>query len=223
MSKILEMLHLCIFQTLYLRDNLKNRIIQSENKNIMDKKISPEANQSLVEKFFLSFLFLLIIISVAITFWKIIIQKDYIIEAQTDCDPYSQRCFIWECDPASVVEGEKCVGDPEEDIWYYNIVRRNASRIPFCDPSDESCTALVCDEGEPECEQIFCTEKNKTEQEAECNDPEQYTLDNPIEEELTEEDDTSESEGEEVVNESERNAEECAPNDSECLDKTEIE
>ncbi len=148
----------------------------------MDKKNSLEANQSLVEKIFLSFLFLLIILSVAITFWKIIIRKDYPIEAQTDCDPYSQKCFIWECNPTSDIEGEKCTGNPEEDIWYYNIARRNASRIPFCDPNDENCTALVCEEGELGCEQIFCTEENKAEQEAECNDPEQYTQNNPVEE-----------------------------------------
>ncbi len=179
--------------------------------------------QTLVEKFFFSILFSLIIISVAITFWRIIIQKNYIIEAQTDCDPYSQRCFIWECDPASDVEGEECVGDPEKDIWYYNIVRRNASRIPLCDPNDENCAALVCDEGEPECEQIFCAEENKAEQEAECNNPEQYTKDNPMEEEMLEEED--ESEGGEDTNESalDANENECAPSDQICLDSIEAE
>lgn len=169
----------------------------------------PEANQPLVEKFFLAFLFLLIVFSIAVTFWKIIIKKDYIIEAQTDCDPYFQRCFIWKCDPASDVEGEKCVGDPEKDIWYYNIIRRNAGRIPLCDPNDENCAALICDEGEPECEQIFCTEENKAEQEAECNDPEQYILDNPVKEETIE--------SEESVDESESDIEECAPDDQNCL------
>lgn len=190
---------------------------------ITDKKSPPKNNRSLIEKFFFSILFALIVVSAATTFWKIVIQKDYIIEAQTDCDPYSQRCFIWECDTASVVEGEKCIGDPDEDIWYYNIVRRNAGHIPLCDPNDENCSALICNKGEPECEQIFCTEENKIDQEAECNDPEQYALDNPIEEELTEEDDISEGEDEEVINKSELSAEECAPNDLECINMAETE
>ena len=186
------------------------KIFALKLKNIMNNKSAPQGKRSFIEKIFFSLLFSLIILSIMITFWKIIIRKDYIIEAQTDCDPYSQRCFIWECDPASVVEGERCVGDLEEDIWYYNITRRNASRIPLCDPNDENCAALICSEGEPECEQTFCTEENKIEQEAECNNPEQYLLDNPIEEE-------------ENAGESELSAEECAPTDLECLDEAENE
>ena len=59
---------------------------------------------------------LLIVSAVALTYWRIMIKKDYIVEAQTDCDPYTQRCFIWECDPNSNIEGEDCTGDVEKDI-----------------------------------------------------------------------------------------------------------
>ncbi len=123
---------------------------------------------------------LLIVGAVALTYWRIMIKKDYIIEAQTDCDPYTQSCFIWKCDPNSNVEGEGCTGDAENDIWYYNIVKRNASRIPLCDLKDENCQALVCGENEPECEQIFCNDENKKEQGVECNDPVKYTEENPM-------------------------------------------
>jgi hypothetical protein len=130
---------------------------------------------------------LLIILMVGATYWRIMIKKDYIVEAQTDCDPYVKKCFVWECDPESTVEGEACTGDAEKDIWYYNIVKRNAGRIPLCDPAtDENCTALVCGENEPECEQIFCDDKTKVEQGVECNDPVKYTEENPIEEESVE-------------------------------------
>ncbi|HAI73875.1 MAG TPA: hypothetical protein DCS28_01245 [Candidatus Moranbacteria bacterium] len=182
----------------------------------MDEKSQSNDNRFLVEKFFFSILFSLIIVSVAITFWRIIIQKDYIIEAQTDCDPYSQRCFIWECDPASDIEGEKCVGNQEDDIWYYNITRRNASRIPLCDPNDENCAALICNDGELECEQIFCTEENKIEREVECNNPKQYAKDNPVEID-------DENESEEIPSELELNSEECAPDDQACLELIEAE
>lgn len=127
---------------------------------------------------------LLIVGSVAVTYWKIMVKKDYIIEAQTDCDPYTEKCFLWECDPESTEEGEACVEDPEENSWYFQVVKRNASRIPLCDPNDEECDALTCGENEPECEYIFCDEANMEEQYASaCNDPIVYTQENPVEEE----------------------------------------
>ena len=120
---------------------------------------------------------------VGVTYWQIMIRKNFIVEMQTDCDPYTQNCFIWKCDPNSSVEGEACTGDAEKDIWYYNIIKRNVSRIPVCDPNDESCQSSVCGENELECEQIFCDDKTKVEQKVECNDPVKYTEENPIEEE----------------------------------------
>ncbi len=104
-------------------------------------------------------------------------MKDYIIEAEVDCDPTVETCFIYECDP----EAEECTGDPEEDIWYYKIMKRNAANIPLCDPADENCQALVCWEDEKDCEEILCTEETIEEGQV-CNDPEQYLLDNPVEE-----------------------------------------
>jgi len=127
---------------------------------------------------------ILIIGAVAVTYWRIMIKKDYIISSQIDCDPYTEKCFIWKCDPASTVEGEKCTGDPESDTWYYKIAERNASRIPLCDPAkDETCQPFVCDPGEKDCSETLCDDTTKVEQGVECNDPEQYTKDNPVEEE----------------------------------------
>lgn len=135
-------------------------------------------------KIFFSVLILLIAGSVAVTYWRIMIKKDYVIEAQTDCDPYMEKCFVWECDPQSDVEGEACVGDADMDMWYFQVIRRNAGNIPLCDPNDEECEALVCAENEPECEYVFCTEENMEEQYATaCNDPIVYTEENPMEEE----------------------------------------
>lgn len=135
-------------------------------------------------KIFFSIFSLLIVGSVAVTYWRIMIKKDYIIEAQADCDPYTEKCFVWECDPASDVEGEACTGDAETDTWYFQVIQRNASRIPLCDPNDETCDALVCGDNEPECSVAFCTEDTMEAQYATaCNDPIVYTEENPIEEE----------------------------------------
>lgn len=126
----------------------------------------------------------LIIASVGVTYWRIMIKKDYIIEAQTDCDPYADACFVWECDPESDVEGEACTGDPEADVWYFQVMRRKAFNIPLCDPNDETCEALMCPEGEADCSYEFCTEETMEDQYATaCNDPVKFTEENPIEEE----------------------------------------
>lgn len=131
---------------------------------------------------------LLIAVMVGATYWRIMVKKDYVVEAQTDCDPYVEQCFLWECDPESDVDGEKCTGNPEEDSWYFQVIKRNASRIPLCDSAtDENCEALVCGENEPECKYEFCTEENMEDQYASaCNDPVKYTEENPVEEEEVE-------------------------------------
>lgn len=206
-----------------------------ENKNItLDKK----------SKILFVIIGLLIVGSVAVTFWRYMVKRDYIVQAQTDCDPETETCFVWECDPESTVEGEACIGDEESDIWYYKIVHRNAKNIPLCDPNDEECTALVCDPGEKDCSEELCSESNVPEGET-CNDPVQYLIDNPPEEECAEDDEeclaaeeecaeddqecldaqeeTVCEEGDEECLAAEAADEECAPDDQECLDAQESE
>jgi hypothetical protein len=152
--------------------------------------------------------------SVAVAYYKYMIKRDYIIQAQTDCDPETENCFIWECDPDSLMEGEACTGVPDNDIWYYKNVERNASRIPLCDPNDENCDALVCAEGEPDCREILCTSENVPEGET-CNNPQEYLLENPPEAECEEGDEECLSDQEAV---------ECEEGDEECLsEKTECD
>lgn len=126
-------------------------------------------------KVFLLVFFLLIIISVGVTYWRIVIKRDYIIEAQVDCDPMNEKCFIYECDPLI----EECTGNPKDDTSYYKLIKRNASNIPLCDPASEDCQALVCPEGEKDCEIMFCSEQTKNPEDV-CSDPEIYNLENPI-------------------------------------------
>lgn len=170
------------------------------------KNESPEEKtQNKYGKYFFLIFGLLIAGSVFATYYRMVIQKNYIIETQVDCDPLENACFIWECDPISDVDGEKCTGDAEKDIWYYNLAKRNAANVPLCNPAtDETCTPLVCDLGEKDCEEIFCNEENAIEQGARCNDPVEYLKNNPPEEE-----DLS------------ANEEECAPEDIECQTLTE--
>ncbi|MFA5961292.1 MAG: hypothetical protein WC848_01245 [Parcubacteria group bacterium] len=161
----------------------------------------PEEQSTKSGKIFFLVFGLLIAGSVFATYLRIMVQKNYTIEAQTECDPYTQKCFAWFCDPASDVDGEACTGDPDNDNWYYKLSKRNASKIPLCDPvTDETCQPMLCDPGEKDCEDIYCNEENKIEQEVECSDPEEYTKNNPPEEE-------------DAIDES---TETCASDDAEC-------
>lgn len=159
---------------------------------------------------FLTVFVSLLVISVGITFIRIYVQKDYVIQNQIDCDPYTEKCFIWECDPQSSVEGEACTGDPEMDIWYYAVAQRKAYMIPDCDPNDENCVPFECLDGEKDCNVTFCDETTKEEQGVECNDPVQYSIDNPEEEES----ECAEEDAECLAAEEES---ECAEDDEECL------
>ena len=186
----------------------------------MDTQETPKENQNITldkkSKILFVIIGLLIIGSVAVTFWRYMVKRDYIVQAQTDCDPTTEKCFIWKCDPASTVEGEKCTGDPDKDTWYYKIIHRNAKNIPLCDPNDKNCTALVCDPGEKDCSEELCTAQNVKAPDT-CNDPVQYNIDNPPEEDTSTEcapDDQAclDAQGLEDA------GEECAPDDQECLD-----
>jgi hypothetical protein len=145
----------------------------------------------------------LILVSIGATFYRYIVKRDYIVQAQIDCDPETENCLVWRCDPASIVEGEACTGTPENDIWYYKILNRNAKNIPDCDPKDENCTAYQCEPHEQECEMTSCSPDSLKKGE-ECSVPEQYLKDNPPAE------DTS-ADGE------------CAPDDQACLDSQNAE
>ena len=122
---------------------------------------------------------LLIAGSVGVTYWKIIIKRDYVIKAQADCDPYSENCFVHVCDPDPNVDGaDACKGNPTDDTWFTKNISRKALNIPDCDPKDKDCAALTCPDGETDCAFELCDAANVPKGDA-CNDPVQYTKDNP--------------------------------------------
>jgi hypothetical protein len=164
----------------------------------------------------------LILISIGVTYWRIMVKRNYVISSQIDCDPAAEKCFIWKCDPQSDVEGEACTGDPEADIWYYKIAKRNAAKIPQCDPeTDETCDPWTCAEGERDCEQILCDEVTVEEQGVECNDPEEYNLNNPPKEENLSAKEAVCEEGDENCVVPEGDTEECTATVGSCPTKEE--
>jgi hypothetical protein len=161
----------------------------------MTDKNPPKADSPRANKIFFAVFFTLIAGVVIVTFTKYFIAKDYYIQAEADCDPATEACFVTTCDPA---DDPECPADPEEQTSYTKLVKKKANQIPDCDPADENCQALECLPG-GDCEVIFCDEITVGEGQ-ECNDPEEYNLENPVSKE-------------ESFDEAE-----CAPDDQECLD-----
>ena len=142
-----------------------------------------EISQSRADRWFMRSFFIVLFGSVFFAFIRFVILKNYLVQAQTSCDPKTEECFVWQCDPESTVKGEACTGDPESDVSYYKIIKKKANTVPACNPDkDENCPPLTCASGEKDCTEILCNEENKVEQKAQCNDPEQYLKDNPPEE-----------------------------------------
>ncbi|MBM3255886.1 MAG: hypothetical protein FJZ04_00220 [Candidatus Moranbacteria bacterium] len=146
------------------------------------KPKNPKLNSSMANKIFFIVFGLLIAGSVAVTYWRIMVKRDYIISAQQECDPALEACFVYECDPEDP-EDPECAALPEEErVNYYKIIRKNAKNIPPCDAQNNECPeVLICEEGEEECEFEYCTEENVPEGES-CNNPEEYLAENPPEE-----------------------------------------
>ena len=123
-------------------------------------------------RIFYTILTLLIIGSVGVTFYKIVIQKNYQITAETSCDPQAEKCFIRTCDPAN---DDTCPTNKEEQTTYYKLVSKRASNVAVCGATVEKTgcdTELSCTQGELNCSYTFCTESNVPDGET-CSSPTQ--------------------------------------------------
>jgi hypothetical protein len=180
--------------------------------NLLEKTIETQKEKRWPNILFFVVFGLLIFGSVAFTYYRIVMARDYFITAEADCDPTIEKCFVYVCDSTA---GEECTGNPEEDTSYYKIMKRKAFNVPLCDPNvDESCEALICPEGEKDCSYELCSEGNADG--IECNDPEQYNIDNPADEE---EETACEEGDEECLSEEESaDSEECDATAEDCSD-----
>ncbi len=105
-------------------------------------------------RIFYTILILLILGSVGVTFYRIVIQKDYQIVAEVSCDPSTESCFYYEgviCDGTDI----ECV--PEE-AYDYKMISKKAASIFSCEQTEEKlgCSEeLSCTEGEADCSYTY--------------------------------------------------------------------
>jgi len=128
---------------------------------------SPKADKK--TKIFYTIFFVLILISVAVTFYRYVILKDYQIVAEVSCDPAVEKCFVYVCDPA---DDSACPENIDERTSYYKIINKNASDIYNCEKTEEKigCNEeLSCLSNELKCSYTLCDPTNLADGE-ECSE-----------------------------------------------------
>lgn len=113
-------------------------------------------------KIIFGLLIVLVVFSIAATYYRVFVKEDYLISAEISCDPQVESCFVWP-------------GEDGEADSYYKIIKKKAANIPFCDPHVGECPELSCDEGEAECQIINC-------EQAELGEGEECSATTPTEE-----------------------------------------
>lgn len=104
-------------------------------------------------KIFYTVLVLLIVVSVATTFYKIVILKDYQIVAEVSCDQTIEKCFQY-------------TDEESGEVSYYKLISKKASDIVACEATEEKlgCTEeLSCVDGEENCSYTYCDPENLAE------------------------------------------------------------
>ncbi len=104
----------------------------------------------MANKIFYTILALLILGSVGVTFYKIVIQKNYQIVAEASCDPETEKCFSY-------------IDEESGEVSYYKLISKNAADIYACEQTEEKlgCNEeLSCLENEENCSYTYCDPEN---------------------------------------------------------------
>jgi hypothetical protein len=112
----------------------------------------------MANKIFYSILILLILISVGVTFWRIVVQKDYQIVAEVSCDPAAESCFHYEPTPCEINDYD-CLSQPPEEAYDYKIISKKAATIYACEQTEEKIGCreeLSCLDRELNCSYTYC-------------------------------------------------------------------
>jgi len=112
----------------------------------------------MANKIFYSILILLILGSVGVTYWRIVVQKDYQIVAEVSCDPTTESCFHYEPEPCAT-DNYDCLSKPPEEAYDYKMISKKAAVIYACEQTEEKigcAEELSCLENETDCSYTNC-------------------------------------------------------------------
>lgn len=116
----------------------------------------------IANRIFYTILIVLILGSVGVTFYKIVLQKDYQIVAETSCDPTTEACFHYEPTPCASDDYD-CLSLPPEEAYDYKLISKNAASIYACEQTEEKLGCdeeLTCTENEINCSYTYCDPDN---------------------------------------------------------------
>jgi hypothetical protein len=134
---------------------------------------------------FLITILVMALVVIGYRFHQYLLSSNFLVLAATACDPVSEACFVWDCDPET--DGEEC------DITPYKKVEVLARHAPQC-LLDHSCETFSC-EGVEDCSVTYCADDTLEDGEV-CAEP---VIEEPVlEEEAVE---SSEEETEETLEE----------------------
>ncbi len=112
----------------------------------------------IANRIFYFMLILLILISVGVTFWRIVIKMDYQIVAEVSCDPAVESCYHYEPEECDMTDYD-CLSQPPEEAYDYKLISKNAGTVYACEQTEEKlgCSdELSCQDGELNCEYTYC-------------------------------------------------------------------
>lgn len=97
------------------------------------------------------------ITSIGYTYYRYMIQRDFLVHVQVECNPVVESCFAAPCEVSGVADA--CVTtDSGDSVMYYKYLLKKAYLFPDCDPQSEDCAYPTC-EGDKSCTTIVCNEE----------------------------------------------------------------
>jgi hypothetical protein len=105
-----------------------------------------DKKSKIANRIFYIILALLIVGSVGVTFYKIVILKDYQIVAETSCNPTTEKCFVY-------------TDEESGEVSYYKLISKKAMNISLCEATEEKLGCeeeLACTENELSCSYTYC-------------------------------------------------------------------
>lgn len=88
----------------------------------------------------------LLVLLIASSYYRFVIQRDYLVSYEGDCDPMIQSCYIG------------CIDDDCMEEYYYSVIERRASEVRLLCGDDVSICddAYECQAEVEECNIYFC-------------------------------------------------------------------
>lgn len=105
------------------------------------------------------------LLTFAVALWgyhSIFIERDFIVQSITVCDPQTEICFM------------QCTDNACEEE-YYKKISKSAKNIPVCNGVMEACAPLACEPGELNCEITLCASDSVEEGER-CTNPYNFMM-----------------------------------------------